>query len=130
MQTESRGSGRGGRECTQASDAHATSTRHVTRVSDTKGSAAGERSGAPCIGFAAGARPHAEADWAALPAAWMSADGRGAHTNPAPHALDWSPELLDTLQVITSVIPFMPFCAQKDTNLRPCCELWRGRGRS
>ncbi len=52
----------------------------------------------------------------------MSAEGRGAHTYPDPHALDWSPVLLETLQVITSCIPFMPFCRHTDTHVRGCSQ--------
>ena len=59
----------------------------------------------------------------------MSAEGSGAQTYPEPHALDWSPELLDTLQVITSCIPFMPFCMQQDTHVTRCCQGSQALGR-
>jgi len=78
---------------------------------------------APFVEFDVGDRPQLDADAAALLAALISAVGRGAQTYPCPHALDWSPVAVETLQVMTSCIPFMPFCA-RESHCETSCKGW------
>jgi len=77
----------------------------------------------PFVEFDVGDRPQLDADAAALLAALISAVGRGAQTNPCPHALNWSPVAVETLQVMTSCIPFMPFCVQ-ESHCETSCKGW------